>query len=190
MLEQLLAWDKSLFLVLNLMGSTTYDPLWLWFSEKSTNAVVYLLFVVIYGNKKGWKSAFFLLLIASLLVGVTDQVTNLFKDGFGRLRPCYTPEIQGIMRLVKASCGGQFGFFSGHASNSFALAMFFSRVFQCQKWIMPMLLTFAAFIAYSRVYIGVHYPLDILCGSILGIVNAFVFYWVISKMSYKYLPNF
>ena len=188
MLDQLLAVDKTLFLWLNLLGSSLYDPFWLLMSEKATNIVMYLSLVIVYGNKKGWKQAFYLLIIATILVGLTDQLTNLFKDGFMRLRPCYTPDIKEVMRLVKAGCGGQYGFFSGHASNSFALALLFSLVFQRQKKMMPALLVFASLIAYSRVYIGVHFPLDILCGSLVGMVNAYLAFSIVVKFFPLRLP--
>lgn len=184
MLDQILAADKALFLYLNTLGSNTYDYFWLLMSEKATNVFMYLSLVVIYGIKKGWKQAFYLLFTAAVLVGLTDQLTNIFKNGFMRLRPCYTPDVKEVMRLVKGGCGGQYGFFSGHASNSFALAMLFSLVFQRQKWMMPLLLIFASLIAYSRVYIGVHYPLDILCGSVVGIVNAYL----VARLVIKIFP--
>ena len=69
-----------------------------------------------------------LVVLTALLVLITDQVTNLFKDYFQRLRPCYEPSLDGLVRLVKSNCGGSFGYFSGHASNSFALAVFFSLI--------------------------------------------------------------
>ena len=74
-----------------------------------------------------------LVVLTALLVLITDQVTNLFKDGFQRLRPCYEPSLDGLVRLVKSNCGGSFGYFSGHASNSFALAVFFSLILKYHK---------------------------------------------------------
>ena len=91
-------------------------------SEKATNVVVYFVFVVFYGKRHGWKSGVYLFLLGVALVGLTDQVTNLFKNGFMRLRPCHEESLADSMRLVKNSCGGLYSFFSGHSSNSFALA--------------------------------------------------------------------
>ncbi|MDA8917238.1 phosphatase PAP2 family protein [Flavobacteriaceae bacterium] len=190
MLEQLLLWDETLFLYLNQLGSTFFDPFWLLLSEKATNAVVYLFIVFVYGRKHGWKSAFFLLLIGAAVVGVTDQVTNGFKYGFMRLRPCHTPELQDIMRLVKDSCGGKYSFFSGHSSNSFALALFFSLVFKRIKWLMPILLSLAVLIAYSRVYLGVHFPLDIICGAFAGLLIASLVYSLVNKRATNVLPPY
>lgn len=178
MLEQLIAWDHQLFLTLNRLGSPVFDSFWLLLSEKGTNAVVYFSLVVLYGKKWGWKKALYLLSIGVLMVGVTDQITNLFKGGFMRLRPCYTPEIQIFTRLVKENCGGQYGFFSGHASNSFALAFFFGSIFNRFNYLLPTLLVFASSIAYSRIYLGVHFPLDIICGAVAGITIACIFYFI------------
>jgi undecaprenyl-diphosphatase len=99
----------------------------------------------------------------------TDQLTNLFKVQVGRLRPCYDEEIKTLVRLVKPSCGGRYSFFSGHASNSFALAVFFGLIFkESYRFLLPILLFIAFLIAYSRVYIGVHFPLDIFVGAVAG----------------------
>lgn len=190
MIDQLLVWDTSLFLWLNQKGTPQFDPFWLLMSEKTTNIVVYLSLVVIYGRKHGNKSAVFLLIVGVALVGLTDQLTNLFKDGFMRLRPCHTPELAEVMRLVKASCGGKYGFFSGHASNSFALAIFFGLLFKKGKMLLPFLSLFAGLIAYSRIYLGVHYPLDVICGMFAGIILASIVYSFVNKRFQSYVPSY
>ena len=190
MIESLLTWDTSLFLWLNQIGTPFFDPFWLLMSEKATNVVVYLLLVVIYGRKHGVKTAIILLLVGGILVGLTDQLTNQFKYGFMRLRPCYNTDLDGFMRLVKASCGGKYSFFSGHSSNSFAIALFFGLMYRKQKRLLPILLIFAGIIAYSRVYLGVHYPLDILCGAIAGMTMAFGVYSFVNKRFSHFLPSY
>ena len=168
-METLLAWDKTLFLWLNGLGSETFDGFWMLMTNRVSNVLLYLVLWVYYGTKYSWKGAAFLLLFTGFLILCTDQLTNLFKVQVGRLRPCYDEEVKNILRLVKPTCGGRYSFFSGHASNSFALALFFGLILKpFYRLLFPVLLFIAFLISYSRVYIGVHFPLDIFVGSIAG----------------------
>jgi undecaprenyl-diphosphatase len=175
MWEYLLRIDRNLFLYLNGLGAENWDYFWLLLSKRGANVVLYLLILFFYGKKHGYKSALILFFTAVLLVVLTDQGTNVFKNSFQRLRPCNNPELDGIMRHIEGYCGGGYSFFSGHSSNSFALAVLFSTVFRFVKWVPLFLFTVASFIAYSRVYLGVHFPLDILCGSIFGVFTGYTF---------------
>jgi undecaprenyl-diphosphatase len=123
----------------------------------------------------GWKKGLWFVFSIALLITCTDQITNLFKEGFARLRPCHDSNLAPLMRLVKDRCGGLYGFFSGHSSNSFALAIFFITFFKPRYPAMRWLVFWAAIVAYSRVYVGVHYPIDILCGALFGSAIGFVF---------------
>ena len=168
-METLLAWDKALFLWLNGLGTVTFDAFWMIMTHRGSNVLLYLTLLLFYGFKYSWNGAAYLLLFTCLLILCTDQLTNLFKVQVGRLRPCYDEEVKTLMRLVKSTCGGRYSFFSGHASNSFALAVFFGLIFKPTYSLhLPVLLFIAFLIAYSRVYIGVHFPLDIFVGAIAG----------------------
>ncbi len=190
MLDQLLDWDNFLFLFFNGLGTPFFDPFWMLITHKATNFFVYIGFLFLFYSFKGGKSTLFLLLSVGFLILVTDQVTNLFKYGFERLRPCHNPDIQSIMRIVKEGCGGLYSYFSGHSSNSFALATFFSALFSTRfpklKYIFFLI---AILIAYSRVYIGVHYPLDILSGAVFGTIWALVFYKISSNLYARIFSN-
>lgn len=106
----------------------------------------------------------------------TDQVTNLFKDGFQRPRPCRTKDIEGLVRFVAPRCG-KYGFFSGHSSNSMAVAVFVGLLLRpYYKKLIFVLLFWCALVAYSRIYVGVHYPLDIVSGLTFGALAGFMFY--------------
>jgi len=168
--------DEQLFLWLNNLGTPTWDGFWLFITNKYNMAPLYLFLLGFSIWKWGWKKGLGVLGVALLMIAFTDQVTNLFKSGFARLRPCHDPDIAPLMRLVKARCGGQFGFFSGHASNSFAVALFFVGLFHKQYPHMRWLILWAAMVAYSRVYVGVHYPLDIFCGAIFGTASGYMFH--------------
>ena len=110
-----------------------------------------------------------LLVFIGLLITTTDQLSGFFKYGVQRLRPCYEPELEGLVRLVKSSCGGRFGYFSAHAANAFGLATFFAVCWGKRKWLWgAWWLLWALVVGYSRIYPGVHYPLDILTGFLAG----------------------
>ena len=190
MLDQLLEWDIALFLFLNGLGTSFFDPFWMLMTHKATNFIVYLVLLFRFYRFKGMKQTLFLLLSVGALILVTDQVTNFFKYGFERLRPCHTLELQDVMRLVKSSCGGLYSYFSGHASNSFALATFFSILFSARfPKLRISLFLIASCIAYSRVYIGVHFPLDILSGALFGTLWALCFYWINSRVFDRFFSN-
>ena len=176
-MEEIIALDRRIFLLLNSLGSPSFDQFWIIITDKSVNISVYLLLITYFLKKTNLKSFLILLIFTILLVLITDQVTNLFKYGFQRLRPCYEPSLQGLVRLVKPDCGGSFGYFSGHASNSFALAVFFSLILKNRFTKIPLILiALASTVAYSRIYIGVHYPLDVISGIIFGGLVAFTIY--------------
>ena len=103
--------DEQLFLFLNSLGSSTWDGFWLFMTNKY-NMIPLYLFLLIYSFKHiGWKKGLWFVFTIALLISCTDQTTNLFKDGFERLRPCHDPDIAPLMRLMKNSCGGLYGFF-------------------------------------------------------------------------------
>ena len=174
-MNQILNWDKQLFLFLNNLGSPFFDSFWMIITHRFFNIFIYLLLLIYFGYLKSLKNSIYLFFFTCFLILFTDQITNLFKIGIGRVRPCYDIEIQQFIRLVKPTCGGLYSFFSGHASNSFALAVFFSSIFKFHKLLFINLIFFASMVSYSRIYIGVHYPSDILFGSIFGISSGIIF---------------
>ena len=144
------------------------------------SAPLYLLLLYLTYRHFGWKKTGIVLVAIALLITCTDQLSNFFKYGVGRLRPCHDPEVSGVMRLVKSYCGGQFGYFSAHAANSFGPAIFFTVLFRNKvKYISQVLIIWACFVAYSRIYIGVHYPLDVLTGALVGSL----FGWLFAKLA-------
>ena len=181
-MNQILDWDKQLLLFLNNLGSPLFDSYWMIITNRLFNIFIYISLFIYFTYLKSWKHSVYLFFFTCLLVLFTDQITNLFKIEIGRVRPCHDIEIQQFVRLVKPTCGGGYSFFSGHASNSFALALFFSSVFKYNKFLFKSLILIASIVAYSRIYIGVHYPSDILFGSIFGILSGLVFSLLWSKI--------
>ena len=177
MIEQILQFDTDLFIFLNSLGTKTWDPFWLAYTTKFNWIPFYALLLYLIFRQIGTKPMLITIVVVAAMVLVTDQVTNLFKHGFHRLRPCHLAELIDGMRLVRSGCGGQYGFFSGHASNSMAAAVFIGLTLQNRfKYLLYILLVWAFLMAYSRVYIGVHYPLDIVIGMAFGAISGFAFY--------------
>lgn len=179
MIEEILKLDSQLFLFLNNLGSSTFDAFWIFLSYKESNIFFYLSLLIFYFYKESktikLSEVFQSLLFIAIMILIADQTANLFKDSFQRLRPCYNESLIDSVRLVKESCGGKYGFFSAHASNSFSLAVFFGLLYKNKyRYIIYLSLLYASLISYSRIYLGVHFPLDILFGGIYGITIGLV----------------
>ena len=179
MLEELIQWDKEVFLFLNGLGSSSWDGFWMFMTNKWGSIPLYILLLLLSIRFLGWKSTGVLLVAVALLITTTDQLANFFKYGVGRLRPCHDEQLFEAMRLVKSSCGGKFGYFSAHAASSMALAMFFSVILRKRiRWVPYLLLLWAIVVGYSRIYIGVHFPGDVLTGILIGMF----FGWLYAKL--------
>ena len=185
MLENLFELDRSLFIFLNGLGRPIFDMFWLMVTNKILNAIIYFGLALYFLKKTNLKFFFLLLVSVSLLILFTDQFTNFIKYYISRPRPCHVEDLTSIIRLVKQDCGGAFGYFSGHASNSFALAFFFSRLLYNIKCLPTLLILFAFLVSYSRIYIGVHYPLDVFSGSIMGSLSGYIGYYFWSRFIFK-----
>lgn len=176
MVDQLIQFDKELFLFLNNLGSPTWDNLWLIITNKLTFAPLYGVLLYLIYKKFGLKPMLISIVVVVLMITFTDQITNVFKHGFKRLRPCGTEGVMENMRFIAVRCG-RYGFFSGHSSNSMAAAIFAGLLFKSYyKNLIFILLFWSAVVAYSRIYVGVHYPLDIICGMTFGAISGFGFY--------------
>ncbi|RKR12268.1 undecaprenyl-diphosphatase [Maribacter vaceletii] len=176
MLEELVQLDKTLFLQLNNLGTPIWDSFWLFITNKVNSIPLYVILLFVSYKQLGLKKTLLLLVTVGIMIGVTDQLANFFKYGVQRLRPCHDTEVNSLMRLVKSYCGGKYGYFSAHAANSFAVAIFFTNLLRSKiKYIAVFLLIWAAMVAYSRVYIGVHFPLDILTGTGIGLFLGWLF---------------
>ena len=181
MIEEILKLDSKLFLYLNNLGTSKFDIFWISLSKIEANILMYLFLILLFFYIQKIRPKliyiFYLFFIIALMIAITDQGANIFKDSFQRLRPCYNESIIDSLRLVKENCGGKYGFFSAHASNSFSLAIFFGLLFINRiRYIIMITIVYASLISYSRIYLGVHYPIDIFFGGFFGIFVGFVMY--------------
>jgi len=177
MLDQLLQYDQELFLFLNNLGNSNWDGFWLVVTNKLTFIPLYAILLFLVYKHLGLKALVITVVVVALMITFTDQITNLFKYVIAkRPRPCREEGLQEVMRYIAPRCG-RYGFFSGHSANSMAAAVFAGLLLKnYYKKLIFILLFWSALVAYSRIYVGVHYPLDIFCGMAFGAFAGFGFY--------------
>lgn len=176
MLDKLITYDTSLFVFLNGLGSTPWDGFWLIITNKLTFIPLYALLLYLLYRAYGWKALLIMVVTIALMITFTDQFTNFIKRTVQRPRPCGNPDIIDQMRFIAVRCG-KYGYFSGHSSNSMAVALFTGLMLRkYYKNLIFFLLFWSAVVGYSRIYVGVHYPLDVLSGFTFGAFSGYMFY--------------
>ena len=172
-MEWILQLDKQIFLAINGWHNELWDGITCWISGKTTWWPFYVLLLAYMAWTKRWQ-LFPMLLFIILVITLADQTSvHLFKNVFQRLRPCHEPALEGLVHIVNNKCGGQFGFISSHAANTAGVA-FLSLLWIRKRWFTVLMVTWALLVGYSRIYLGVHYPGDIIGGAILGVCIGFL----------------
>lgn len=156
----------------------TKTPFWL---------PLYLALVYLIIKNKKWNTLYILVGVA-LTITLADQITSGFmKPFFARLRPSQESGLTGILHTVNNYKGGLYGFASSHAANTFGVAMFIWLLFKRKYHWISVIFIWAAFIGYTRIYLGVHYPGDILVGAVIGLLCGWIGFlfanWLVSKFS-------
>jgi undecaprenyl-diphosphatase len=167
--------DQAIFYQVNgIWHHPVFDSILPWTRHSNNWIPLYLGLLGWMGYQLGWKTWKWFL-FALLNVGLSDQVSSsIFKPLFHRLRPCNDPALLGKTRLLLDHCSGGFSFTSSHAANHFGLAMFiFITWGTAQQKITKYFFVWAGVIAYAQMYVGVHYPLDILGGTIIGLLAGY-----------------
>lgn len=167
--------DQQVFLFINGLHCAFFDSIMWEVSKKTIWIPLYLVLVFFMIRERKWD-----FLITALFLGImiflSDQGADLIKDSVQRLRPTHNPVIGSLVHYLHDYKGGQFGFVSSHASNAFAVAGFTALFFK-KRWFSILIFFWALLVSYSRMYLGVHYPLDVTCGGLLGLTSGILIYY-------------
>lgn len=183
--------DQSLFLFLNGLYCTFLDPVMFWGSKSLLWTPFFLFLFFLVTRRWGWNTIW-ILIFAALMITVSDQLANLFKEGIERLRPSHEPGLVNV-HLVNGYTGGKYGFYSAHASTTMATALYLIQLLHKKyRCIIPVVVCWSVFMSFTRIYLGVHYPGDILMGWMMGSLIGWGSGWVCSKAIRRYpisIPN-
>lgn len=184
MLEKLLEWDRDTFVYLNNLGIEEYDLFWTTVTDFRTWIPLFIVFIVLVFVKYPKRETFFVLATIALMIVFVTTATDLTKNYVARLRPNNTEEINTLIRILKRPV--TYSFFSGHAASSFSITTIFVLFLRQRfKWSWVFYgwpIVFAA----SRIFVGVHYPIDIIVGLFFGILSAIAFYKIYTKFIVPY----
>ena len=177
MIEKIIQFDKNLFLFLNNKGNSSLDEFFVFITSNKTMALFTIPIVIVLAYIYKKNKIKYVLGCVFLTFILTDFIHYYgFKEVFQRFRPCWDPDVSEICRILVEK-GGEYGFVSGHASSTVGIiSMIFFSIPNLKLWIKDILVIWAVLICYSRIYVGKHFPLDIIFGAVLGFCIAFIVY--------------
>ncbi len=180
--------DQQLLLKINSFHSPFLDNIMWWISDIKFGVPFYLLFVFLSVHYYGWKKGALIVLLAGIAVGVSDLGAKyLFKEFFQRYRPSHHLQLSAQLHFVNDYRGGMYGFVSSHSANMFAIATTLGLYFRKRNAsIIYWMFIWAGLIAYSRMYLGVHYPSDVFVGGMFGVLIGFVMYKITNQRVLKW----
>ncbi len=179
-----LDWDATV--ALNDWGNDGIDLFFNIVTHKLYSIPFYAVLLFFFYKKLGWRNTLISLVAIAILIAASDQIANLFKDGVERLRPFREPLLEGKISKVGRS-GGTFGFYSAHASSSIGLATFVCLLlWKSRRWLSSITILWAVLVAYSRIYLGLHYLGDVLMGAVMGILLGALCYRLFAFAKAKY----
>lgn len=182
-LDLLLNLDREVLLSINGWHSPVADKIMLFFSAIPVWIPLYILVAVLMFcpkwqrvnvKRSSWIIGGVSLLAVGVCFGLCDQISVLIKESVQRYRPSHEPTLDGLVRVIEGR-GALYGFVSSHAANTFGFALFTSMLFRRRSYTIPIFI-WATIVAYSRVYLAKHYPLDVLCGALLGLLMGYLCY--------------
>jgi undecaprenyl-diphosphatase len=187
MLDYVIHLDKKLFIFLNNLGSKPFDEIWLLVTKQLNWIPFFLILLFILYKKLGTKKLGIAILTIAALITFTNEITDVIKFSVQRIRPCNDDTLAGLIRVVKDS--DTFSYFSGHASNSTASMMFVYLILRRYYKYSYLIFLYPLIFAYSRIYLGLHFPLDIISGFVFGGFTGILFYRIFSKIISKYITS-
>lgn len=186
-LDKIIQYDKELLVYLNSFGNENWDSFWMTITNQFSWIPLYVLFLALILKALGWKKGLALMVFTALLITFSDQLTVFIKNYTERLRPNRDPQINEIIRIIKNNTS--FSFVSGHATTSTAVSFFMHLTLKKYYKYTIFFFIWPILFAYSRIYIGVHFPIDVTLGAILGLLIGFVFYRLSLKLLLKVDPK-
>ena len=186
LLDKIIQYDKDLLVYLNGLGTENWDGVWLLITNQLSWIPLYLLFFYMIFRSFGWKKGLGLMLLTALLVTFSDQFTVFIKNYFERLRPNRDPSINEVIRILKNN--SSFSFVSGHATTSTAVTLLMHLRLKKYYPYTGLFFIWPLLFSYSRVYLGVHFPIDVLTGALLGLLIGYSFF-NLSFILLKWIDN-